>query len=87
MQIEFVANIIGMTGVVIVLSVYVMLQTGRISSDSLKFSILNFSGSTLILFSLLFYWNLASVVIEVVWMLTSFWGIVKARKRGKAFSV
>jgi len=78
------ATLVGIVGVALVLGMYVMLQVGRIRPETLTFSAANFVGSALILVSLYFHWNLPSVIIEVVWMATSIWGMVKYWRHRKA---
>jgi hypothetical protein len=68
------ADGIGLIGVIIILVTYFLLNTSRISAHTLQYQILNFIGSWLILFSLLFNWNLAAVLIEVAWILISMMG-------------
>mgnify|MGYP007063690839 CR=1 FL=1 len=71
-------NYVGILGVILVLYAYFAMQIGRMNHDSFLFSILNFVGSCLVLFSLYFSVNIASVVIEVAWLLISLIGIIKA---------
>jgi hypothetical protein len=78
------ANILGLLGVICVLAGYLLLQLDRIRAESLFFSLLNLFGSSLILVSLYYYWNLASGVIESAWWVISFYGVVKALNRKKA---
>jgi 4a-hydroxytetrahydrobiopterin dehydratase len=73
---EFVPNLIGMIGVLLVLLAYLSLQVQYWRSDSLIFSLSNLVGAICILFSLLFHWNLASIVIEIIWMLISSYRII-----------
>ena len=71
-------NTIGIVGVVIVLAAYLLLQVDRLSQDSIAFSLMNFFGSILILVSLYYSWNLASGIIEISWLIISFFGLIKA---------
>lgn len=80
MTIGLVADIIGLVGVLFVLLCYFLLQTGHMLQSSFQFSLFNLIGAILILLSLLVYWNLASVVIEIFWMLISIYGMVKSYK-------
>lgn len=70
-----IVDFIGLVGVFIILWYYFLLQIGKCLPDSLSFSVANFIGAILILISLWFNWNLSSVVIEVAWLLISFYGI------------
>ncbi len=80
-----IANPIGIVGVVLVLIAYLFLQLDRMSQDSVTYSMLNVIGSIFILYSLFFFWNLASGIIEVAWLIISIYGLIKAYrlKRGK----
>jgi hypothetical protein len=71
------ANHIGIIGVLITLIAYLLLSVGRLASESFTYSLLNFVGSWLILFSLMFYWNLSSVVIEIAWISISVIGMYR----------
>ncbi len=73
-------NFLGVVGVILVLTAYILIQTNRMSSATVSFSFLNTLGSFLILISLCFYWNLASGIIEGAWLIISLYGLVKAIK-------
>ncbi len=75
-----IPNIIGLFGVFCVLSAYIFLQICYWSSKDLIFSFTNLLGSICILFSLLFNWNLSSVVIELAWLLISIYGVISGLK-------
>ena len=70
-------DILGLIGVSLILGFYFLLQIGKCSSEKLIFSVANFIGSGLVMISLCFSWNLASVVIEIAWLLISSYGILK----------
>lgn len=69
---------IGLFGVLLILAAYFLLQVGRIKSHHLIYSVLNLLGAGLILFSLIFAWNLASFVVETFWLMISIYGVVKS---------
>lgn len=73
-----IANPVGIVGVILILIAYLLLQLDRMSQDSVAYSMLNVVGSVLILYSLYFYWNLASGIIEIVWLIISIFGLFKA---------
>jgi hypothetical protein len=73
----FIFNTIGTIGVAIILSSYFLLQTHRIQSTELRYSLLNFIGSTMILISLFHDFNLPSMIVEAAWSLISVLGIVR----------
>jgi len=70
-------DLIGLTGVSIIIVAYFLLQVHKLKSTDVRFSIFNIIGSSLILYSLSFDWNLSSVVIEVFWILISLIGVYK----------
>lgn len=71
------SNVIGIAGVLMVLSAYFLLQINRLRSDRFFFSLCNLIGSVLILVSLCYHFNLASFVIEVAWLGISFFGVLR----------
>lgn len=73
----FIPDILGILGVLIILVYYFLLQVGKCTANNRSFSIGNFIGSILMLVSLWYNWNLASVVIEVAWCLISTYGIIR----------
>ncbi len=73
-------DLVGTTGVVMILVAYFLAQTQRVSSQSLGYSAINLVGSVLIAISLLYDFNLASFIIEVAWISISLYGIVRARR-------
>ena len=70
-------DIVGTIGVAVIVITYVLLQTGRIQSQQLAYSVLNGVGAAMILVSLWFEPNLPSVVVESFWLLISLFGIGK----------
>ena len=72
-----IANPVGLIGVILLLIAYFFLSTGRWRSDSLTYQINNLLGALFILYSLCFYWNLSSFVIEVAWIMISLIGIAR----------
>lgn len=71
-------DMVGTTGVVMVLVAYFLLQTGRWSGLSLSYSVVNLLGSLFITVSLLFTFNLSSFIIEMAWISISLYGIRRA---------
>ena len=70
-------NIVGTIGVATIVITYLLLQTGRLRSDSLYYSLMNGVGAVLILISLYFEFNFPSFVVEFFWLLISLFGIAK----------
>lgn len=74
---SFAVDAIGIVGVAMVLATYFLLQSEKIDSKGFLYSFLNFLGALLIVYSLLYSWNLASFIIEFVWILISLYGLRK----------
>jgi len=70
-------NVLGTAGVATIVITYVLLQTERLRSDGLLYSMLNAVGAVLILISLYFEFNFPSFVVEFFWLLISLFGIGK----------
>ena len=77
-------DLAGFIGVLLIVIAYLLLQLDKLPSSSLSFSLLNATGSLLIMFSLVFKFNVSAFLIEVFWFLISLLGLTKwlmARKR------
>lgn len=72
------ANPLGIVGVILILVAYVLLQTGKMKAAWISYSFLNALGSGLILISLYFFRNLASLIIEIAWFIISLYGLAKS---------
>lgn len=70
-------DIVGTLGVAIIVLTYILLQTERVRSNQLAYSLMNAIGATLILISLYYEFNLPSVVVEAFWLVISLFGIGK----------
>lgn len=77
-------NTAGTIGVAIILITYFLLQTHRIESTELRYSVLNLIGASLILLSLFWDFNLPSFIVEIAWVFISLFGIMRhiMRRRG-----
>ncbi len=74
---DFVGNL----GVLAVLGAYFLLQTGRLRVDAIAYSLLNALGAVLISISLLYSFNLSSMIIEIAWFSISVLGLRRALRR------
>jgi hypothetical protein len=78
-------DIIGLAGTTGVVVAYGLLQTGVLKPESLIYSGVNAFASGLLLVSLFFDFNLASLVLQIVWILISLYGMAKTlRARSRA---
>lgn len=81
------ADAIGIFGVFVIVFAYILMQIDRMDPKGVAFSLLNTIGAVLILFSLIYDWNLASFVMEIIWFVLSLYGTIKAHlvlKAGKS---
>lgn len=75
-------DFVGTLGVILILVAYFLLQTERLSGQSVSYSVVNLVGSLLITVSLVYDFNLSSFIIEMAWIAISLYGIVRARRGG-----
>ena len=78
------ADGIGLFGAALIVIAYFLLQTGRIDSLSVSFSVVNAVGAAAILFSLLYEFNLGAFAIESFWLMISVYGMYRALRARKA---
>ncbi len=74
-------DILGTLGVAVIIVAYFLLQTGRLQSEQLSYSVMNGVGAVLILISLYYDFNFPSFVVEFFWLLISLYGIVRYLRR------
>lgn len=77
-------DLVGNLGVFLVVLAFYLLQTERLNSRDIRYSLLNLTGAILLLISLLVNWNLSSVIIELFWIAISLIGIVRHFSISKA---
>lgn len=70
-------DVIGSIGVGIIILTYILLQTERLKSENPIYSALNALGASLIAFSLIFNFNFSAFIVELFWILISFYGIIR----------
>ncbi|HSX13196.1 MAG TPA: hypothetical protein VLE96_02100 [Chlamydiales bacterium] len=76
-----ISDYVGIFGVLLILICYFLLQTSVLKVKDFFYSFLNLIGAICLLISLLYHWNLASVVIEIAWMMISIYGIINSLRR------
>lgn len=69
-------DVVGTIGVAFIIIAYAAVQAGKLATTKLIYSLMNLVGACLILWSLWYNFNMASVIIEGFWILISIWGIV-----------
>lgn len=83
---EISSNYIGIIGVVLTLAAYFLINTNRVTATHFSYVWLNLIGSIFLLFSLLFHWNLSSVLIEIAWISISLIGLYRAVQARRSLS-
>ena len=76
-------DVVGSIGVFTIILTYILLQTGKLKSESLSYSLLNGAGAALIVFSLLYSFNFSAFIVESLWVLISLFGVGKYLLREK----
>lgn len=77
-------DLAGVLGVALVLLAYALLQLGRVDHRAPIYSAQNLVGAALILYSLVYDFNLPSALIEGAWALISAFGLLLALRRRRA---
>lgn len=72
-----VSDIVGITGSLITLFAYYLLQADRLGAYSVSFLFMNALGSIFIIYSLLFSWNYGSFLMEISWLVITIWSFIK----------
>ncbi len=70
-------DFIGICGVALILIVYAMVQTDKLSVKNIYYSVFNALGALLIIISLLVDFNLSAFLMEFFWLIFSLAGIYK----------
>lgn len=76
-QLFTVPDIIGYSGFITVVVLYYLSLTGRINTRGLRYPMINLVGCVLIMVSLVYSFNPASLAIEIFWSTISLIGIVR----------
>ncbi len=68
-------DFVGSIGTLVIIGTYLLLQFGKIKSETLIYSLLNAVGAGLILVSLVYSFNFSAFIVEFFWLLISLFGI------------
>ena len=74
------SDAIGFAGTFIILLTYALVQSGRLKSETLTYSVLNLAGALGMVISLVNNFNLPVLVLEGTWAIISIYGIYRALK-------
>ncbi len=79
-------DVIGAIGVTLIIATYFALQAGRLRTG-FRYSLLNGVGAAMILYSLIFDFNLAAFLVEAFWLAISVYGIYRSLRSSPQPSV
>ena len=74
-------DLAGAAGAMLIVGAYVLLQSQRWSSESLRYSLANAVGAALILVSLAADFNLGATIVECLWLAVSCYGVYRCLRR------
>jgi hypothetical protein len=74
-------NTVGTLGVACILGAYFLLQTERTYANHWVYNALNLAGAFMILFSLIFDFNLPSFIVETSWIIITLIGFWRNRRK------
>jgi hypothetical protein len=74
-QIEW-PTVVGIIGTLLVLLAFFLLQSRKLHGNGAVYQLLNAFGAAAIIVSLFYAFNLASMVLEIAWLLISLYGLV-----------
>jgi hypothetical protein len=69
-------TIVGIVGTLLVLLAFFLLQARKLHGNGAIYQLLNAFGAAAIIVSLVYEFNLASMVLEIAWLLISIYGLV-----------
>ena len=72
-----VFELLGITGFVFYMASYALLQLGKISGHGYAYTLMNLAAASLVLLSLVHQFNLASVLIQIAWIVISVLGLFR----------
>ena len=75
-----VHDVVGTIGVTAIVSAYLLLQLGRLHAASRAYSAINALGAGLVLWSLVFDFNLAAFLVEAFWLAISIFGFTRGMR-------
>ena len=75
-----VPDAIGLLGVALYVGAYAGLQTGRLGLADVRYTVLNAVGGLAVIFSLVWSFNLAAFVTQVLWLIFTLVGYLRSRR-------
>jgi hypothetical protein len=77
MKLQLFMDLVGITGVGLIVFSYFLLQAGRLNNTDMRYSLANAFGALFIILSILSSFNLSAFLIEVFWLAISIYGLLK----------
>lgn len=74
-----VPDAVGLVGVALYVGAYAGLQTGRLGLADTRYTVLNAVGGLAVIFSLIWSFNLAAFVTQVLWLIFTLVGYLRSR--------
>jgi hypothetical protein len=75
-----VPDAVGLIGITLNVGAYAGLQTGKLGLADLNYTILNAAGGLAVIFSLVWSFNLAAFITQVLWLIFTPVGYLRWRK-------
>ena len=75
-----IPDVIGLIGVALYVAAYAGLQLGMLGLADLRYTALNAVGGLAVLYSLVWAFNLAAFVTQVLWLVFTFVGLWRTRR-------
>lgn len=79
-------DLVGNSGVALILVSYLLMQTGRLDARGLRYSLANAVGAGLVVISLGVDFNLSAFIVEAFWALISVYGVSRALRERRVTS-
>jgi len=70
-------ELLGVAGFIFYMASYALLQLGKITGHSYSYTVMNLIAASLVLLSLIHQFNLASVLIQLAWIIISVCGLCR----------
>ena len=77
------SDLAGFIGVLLIVAAYLLLQLDKLPSSSPRYSLLNAVGALLIIFSLIFKFNVSAFIVEAFWFFISLFGLTRSLTSSK----
>ncbi len=71
---------VGLLGVALYVAAYAGLQLGKLGLADVRYTVLNAVGGLAVIFSLVWTFNLAAFVTQVLWLVFTIIGYLRARR-------